>query len=261
MKFSIIVVCLNAGTKLLQTIESILCQSCDDYEVIVKDGLSTDGSVEKIERNPKIKILKKQDSSIYDAMNQAIEAAKGEYFLFLNCGDYLADADVLKKIKEIMDCHRADIYYGGMKRQGQSSEIWYPRQITDFVCYRNIPCHQVCFYHRRLFAERGYDLSYPVRGDYEHFLWCKYQKNATFYGMDIVTSLYEGGGFSETKKNREQSAKEHKIITRKYIGVKCYWYRFLMMITLQPLREKIAQSSRFSGAYQKIKGILYGNRK
>lgn len=253
MKFSIITVCLNAGNDLQETVGSVLSQTETDYELLIKDGGSTDGSLEGLPADKHIRLVSMKDSSIYDAMNQAVKLAKGEYFLFLNCGDLLTDHLVLAKVWDCISRKQADIVYGDQYLRKQKCVVPSPSRLTDFICYRNIPCHQVCFYHRKLFEKRGYDLSYPVRADYEHFLWCKYHENAAFYSMGFPVSAYLGDGFSETKENLKKAGKEHKEITRKYLGRKCFWYRLAMILSLQPLRKKINDSRRFSGFYQKIK--------
>lgn len=263
MRFSVIVVSLNPGERLNMTVDSILSQSFNDYEILIKDGGSTDGSLSE-QNNEKIRIVIKNDKSIYDAMNQAVKEAKGEYYIFLNCGDVFENPEVLKDIDSYITRdgdNAADLYYGDMRRKGYKDIIASYPEITDFVCYRNIPCHQVCFYHKRLFEERGYDLAYPVRADYEHFLWCKYRAGASFKYTGVVVCIYEGDGYSETKDNERAAKREHKIITKKYLGKKCIWYKFVMIITLQKLRKLMAQSKLMSGFYQKVKGFIYGKRK
>lgn len=256
MKFSVITVCLNAGERLLETVQSTLAQTDGDFEILIKDGGSTDGALEKLPEDDRIRVVTQKDKSIYDAMNQAVQLASGEYFIFMNCGDLFMDEKVLENARKCMDKTQADIFYGNQYLRKQKCTVPSPKEITDFVCYRNIPCHQVCFYHRRLFEERGYDLQFPVRADYEHFLWCKYRKNAKFAYMDFPVSAYEGDGFSETKENIKAAKLEHKKITGMYIGTKCILYKMIMIITLQPLRKKLADSEIFSGMYQKIKGKL-----
>lgn len=98
IKFSIITVCLNAGQDLIDTVENTLNQSYDNFEIIVKDGFSKDGSIEKLPYNDKIKLIQKKDTGIYDAMNQGIEAATGDYLIFMNCGDWFYDGSVLERI-------------------------------------------------------------------------------------------------------------------------------------------------------------------
>lgn len=99
MTFSIIVVCYNAGEKLEKTIASIRRQTESDYEIIVQDGLSTDGSVERLSAGADLKLFRERDEGIYDAMNRAVSHAAGKYLFFLNCGDYFADEEALAKVK------------------------------------------------------------------------------------------------------------------------------------------------------------------
>ena len=90
--FSIIVVCLNPGEKLLQTLQSIQKQEFRDYEIVLKDGGSTDGSLQKLDPEQSgLHVVRKPDRGIYDAMNQAVEEAKGHFVFFLNCGMRLAE--------------------------------------------------------------------------------------------------------------------------------------------------------------------------
>lgn len=83
MTFSIIVVCRNAGEKLQKTIASIREQTETDYEIIVQDGLSTDGSVEKLRTGADLKLFRERDEGIYDAMNRAVSHAAGQYLFSL----------------------------------------------------------------------------------------------------------------------------------------------------------------------------------
>lgn len=257
MRFSIIVVSLNAGEELHKTVESILMQTYKDFEILVKDGMSEDGSVEKLPADDRMRLIRKKDRSIYDAMNQAVREAAGDYEIFLNCGDYFYDEKVLARIAKEIAGNPADIYYGKLFRRIQQTVDEPAHKITDFVCYRNIPCHQACVYGRKMFQQRGYDLHYPVRADYEHFLWCRYEWHAVFHYMPFVIASYEGSGFSETKDNLKRAAEEHKKITKKYLGLKCVLYRGIMLITLQPLRKRIADNPHLSKGYQRLKSLLY----
>lgn len=100
MKFSVIVVCLNPGEKLNQTLDSILMQTYQDYEIVVKDGGSRDGSVEQMRSDERIRLFQEKDTGIYEAMNQAVGHTAGDFVLFLNCGDIFYDNTVLEKAAE-----------------------------------------------------------------------------------------------------------------------------------------------------------------
>lgn len=277
MTFSIIVVCYNAGEKLHKTIASIREQTEDDYEIIVQDGLSTDGSVERLSAGADLKLFRERDEGIYDAMNRAVSHTAGKYLFFLNCGDYFADEEVLAKVKrEIEKCDRAchkdsvqkqgkgkrrppRIFYGNIRERATGAHVMSNPVIDDFACYRNVPCHQACFYDRRLLVKRGFRTCYRVRADYEHFLWCHYRAHAITVYMPLTVASYEGEGFSESGENRRRSAVEHAHIVKNYMSRgRILQYRMIMILTLAPLRTFLASHEATAGVYQKIKAGLYG---
>ncbi len=279
ISFSIVVVCLNAGEKLLPTVQSVLDQRYGNYEIIVKDGGSTDGCLEKLPADSRIKVVTKKDQGIYDGMNQALSYVTGQYVLFLNCGDHFHDGQVLEKMAEEIGRRRGSlggrknftegekglaykererIFYGNQYRLDTKSVIYSAPEVNDFTCYRNVPCHQVCFYDARLFEKRGYDTKYKVRADYEHFLYCIYERKAEAVYTELLVADYEGGGFSETKENRRISDQEHAEITKRYLGrEKALRYKAVMLLTLQPVRTRLAESERYAGAYNKVKTGVY----
>lgn len=268
MKFSVITVCLNAGDLLWNTAATVLDQTCTDWELIVKDGGSSDGSVDRLREKlaaeypllqEKVRIFTEPDTSIYDAMNQATKHAVGEYFYFLNCGDLFFDKEVLSGLAEQMSAHpQSLLFYGDVFDKLRSSVVRSNPKINDFACYRHVPCHQACVYHRDLFSERGYLSEYRVRADYEHFLWSYFVKKANPAYLPMVLAEYEGGGFSETKENRKRSAVEHRQIVSLYMKKgQVLWYRTLMLLTLQPLRTFAAENRVLGKWYQRLKKAIY----
>ncbi len=267
--FSIIMVTLNPGEKARKTMESIRRQSFTDYQVVVKDGGSKDGSIDQLkawletvpEMAARVLVVEERDTSIYDGMNQAAQKASGEYLYFLNSGDYFAHNDSLKEMAEGIQNHLQNqslIFYGNIYDAIREQVVPSNPKIDDFACYRNVPCHQACVYHHSLFAERGYEPKYRVRGDYEHFLWSYFYKNAKPQYIPVTLALYEGGGFSETPENRKRSAQEHKEITALYMKKnQLFKYKLIMVLTLAPLRTKMAESPALAGIYNFVKKILY----
>ncbi len=267
--FSIIVVALNPGQKLMDTLTSIQKQTYRNYEIILKDGFSTDGSFEAAQNNLSIgehtvQIVQKKDSGIYDAMNQAIQYVRGKYILFLNCGDLFFDESVLERMERFISektqnqSNENVLFYGNQYLSLQEATVYSTPVINEFACFRNVPCHQVCFYNKSLFAERCYDTHYRVRADYEHFLYCYFVKKTNMYYAPILIANYEGGGFSETKVNKEISRKEHREVTKRYMGkAKTFWFRLLLILTLAPLRTKIAENPALAKKYNTLKKMLY----
>ncbi len=248
-----------------KTIESILCQTETDYEIVVKDGGSTDGSVDGLKADGKISVYCEKDRGIYDAMNQALRHVRGDYICFLNCGDYFDDGKVLQEVKKQIAQNKSSrpvIFYGNIRERRTGALVQSNPALDDFACYRNLPCHQACFYDRRLFDSRLFDLKYKVRADYEHFLWCLYVAKAAAVYMPVTAASYEGGGYSESKRGKRQSAREHREIVVKYIPKnKVQKYRLVMLLTLAPLRTWIARNPVTAGVYQKVKKRVYKGRR
>lgn len=267
--FSILVVCLNPGDKLEKTLQSILNQSFDDYEVIIKDGLSIDGSLSCAEnmQDERIRIIAKEDKGIYDAMNQAAKVACGRYVYFLNCGDLFYNNTVLEQIARLIEEKPAEIgiYYGNIYERLTEQVVYSNPRIDAFGCYRNVPCHQACFYDRQLLLMHPFETKYRVRADYEQFLWCFFTKEVPggvkFFYREILIADYEGGGFSESRENKILSEKEHKEITKKYMsGRQLLQYKMIMWLTLAPLRTWIAGNKKTAGIYNQLKRLLYRGR-
>lgn len=267
--FSILVVCLNPGDKLEKTLQSIFAQSFADYEVIIKDGLSTDGSLSCVEKmqDKRIRMIAKKDKGIYDAMNQAVEAACGNYVYFLNCGDWFKSDTVLEQMVDLIKEKPAEngIYYGNIYERQTGQVVYSNPKIDAFGCYRNVPCHQACFYDRKLLLMHPFETKYRVRADYEQFLWCFFTKegpgDVKFFYREILIADYEGGGFSENRENKALSAKEHKEITKKYMsGRQLLQYKMIMWLTLAPLRTWIAGNKKTAGIYNQLKRLLYRGR-
>lgn len=290
--FSIIIVCLNPGDKLADTLKSVEKQTFHDFEVIVKDGLSDDGSLsyaydlqkawEKEQgsseetdagqrgkagtgngRNVRgLAVVCKKDAGIYDAMNQAVRETKGKYVYFLNCGDVLASETVLEKMAAFIS-GREGIFYGDIRERLTGQRVASNPHIDAFACYRNVPCHQACFYTKELLLAHPFEARYKVRADYEQFLWCFFEnrRKTDFFYNNMIIADYEGGGFSETRESRRLSAKEHREITGRYMSPgQLFKFRLIMILTLSHFRTYLAENERTAGVYNWLKGIVY-NRK
>ena len=279
--FSIVIVSLNPGQKLMKTLQSVLRQEYGNFEVILKDGGSTDGSLKEEAdgslsvawpgqsvSDSRVHIFRSPDKGIYDGMNQALVHINGDYVLFLNCGDSLYDSRVLSRVAERIEKAEGErdtrlrarpfLFYGDQYNEKQRSRVCSAPKLNDFACYRNVPCHQVCFYDASLFWERGYDTDFRVRGDYEHFLYCIYERGVEAVHLPVIVSSYEGGGFSETRENRKRSELEHRVITRYYLGRrKSACYAAVMLATLAPVRTKIAENPSLAKGYNAVKAAIY----
>jgi glycosyltransferase involved in cell wall biosynthesis len=161
MKLSIITINRNNAAGLERTMRSVFCQTFSDYEYIIVDGASTDGSVGIIKQHAdKIhKWVSEPDTGIYNAMNKGIRMAEGEYCYFLNSGDSIFAPDTLEQVfgktEGAPDFIHGDI---AVPRKGGGFWIWKGvPQPSFYEMYANGRVwHQAMFVRRGLFHERHF---------------------------------------------------------------------------------------------------------
>jgi len=223
MKLSIITINYNNLEGLKKTYESVVCQTWTDYEWIVIDGGSTDGSREYIEEHQDkfAYWCSEPDKGVYNAMNKGIAKAKGEYMNFMNSGDVFAYSNTLESIFSYE--HTADIFYGYMMRRTLDGM---PHNIPsmkfhiyweDFY-FDTLP-HQSSYIKRDLFDKLGgYDESYPRLADWKWFLNAIVQNKASVEFIPHKLSVYECGGISEDEHWREDLDRIRKEIYPSFIS-------------------------------------------
>ncbi len=236
--FSIIIVSYQAATTIRKTVESVLMQTFADYEIIVKDACSTDGTLEQLPSDPRIRVYATKDGGIYHGMNEAVGYARGEYLHFLNCGDRFCNEDVLQTIwRTAKDLSAPSILYGDYCRSGIRSRQ--PAAITPAYLYRSPLCHQSEFFHRALFACGGYDPSYPIMADHEFALRAFFAGKPFVY-VPCAVCDYLGGGVSESPRNTQRRLAENASLQRKYFTRKQQLrWNLKMALTLRPVRVAI----------------------
>lgn len=221
MKLSIITVNLNNLEGLKKTYESVVCQTFTDYEWLVIDGGSTDGSREFIEEHQDKFACwcSEPDKGIYNAMNKGIVQAKGEYLNFMNSGDCFACKDTLARV--FATGRNEDIIYG-ISTNGHinGSIIANPTQERIFW-YDLFPVaihHQSSFIRRSLFNIVGlYDEDLKIAADARWFALAILNNGATYKFLPIKIAIFEGGGISKTAVGSEERAKQKKNILPNYI--------------------------------------------
>lgn len=235
--FSIIVVSYNASVLIKDTINSILCQTFEDYEIVVKDACSKDDTIDQIPFSDRIRLFRSKDSGIYDGMNQAISESKGHFLYFLNCGDVFASNDVLEKVAEYICSSNITegIIYGDWIRYGVYKKQ--PSKITPFFLYRTPLCHQSMFFTKSFFDDYGlYDLSYIITADY-HCTVKGFKSGVPFYYMNIPVCTYLGGGISESRKGVQVKNEEYKRIHKAYYSSReRVRYEIMLALSFRKLR-------------------------
>jgi len=211
--FSIITVNLNDIEGLKRTMTSVFEQIWQEFEYIVIDGGSTDGSKEYIKQHSdRIDFwVSEKDSGIYNAMNKGIKAATGEYLLFLNSGDHLFTNEVLKKNKnylELNDLISFDLQIIGDNIQETISK---PKELRFTDLYYGSLCHPSTFIKKKLFQKAGmYDENLTIVSDWKFFILALYKFNCSYLKVDIILTTHYLDGISSNPLNEDKMLIERK---------------------------------------------------
>jgi glycosyltransferase involved in cell wall biosynthesis len=223
-KLTIITINRNNAEGLRKTIESVVNQTFTDFEYIVIDGASTDGSVDVIkEYADKITYwISEPDTGIYNAMNKGIVKATGEYLQFLNSGDWLADKDVIDDFCK--SGLNEDIISGNVIMNNTKNEIWESPQkerLVFYVFYKTSIPHQATFIKRQLFNLYGYyNEKNIIVSDWEFFLKCLMINNATYNHFDRLVAHFDMNGMSQNSSFGKLQMEERECILNKYFPAK-----------------------------------------
>lgn len=196
MKLSIITVNLNNKDGLQKTIDSVISQTFNDFEWIVIDGGSTDGSKELIEKysNYISYWVSEPDKGIYNAMNKGIRVAQGDYLLFLNSGDELYNVDVLSEV--FNNDWNVDILSGQVERKDNHKLLRKYDKSIFMQLYNDTINHQGTFIKRHLFEDRLYDESLKIVSDWKFWIETIIQNNVSFKVIDTVIAKQDIEGIS-----------------------------------------------------------------
>lgn len=212
MVLSIITINRNNAAGLEKTMQSVLSQSRTDYEYVVVDGASTDGSVEVIRRlsqdfGDRLKWVSEPDKGIYNAMNKGIRMATGEYVEILNSGDSLVSADVVGKMYAALEKNgNPSILYGNMLKDMPDGRVvrdrcFAGREISFLGFYTGTLNHSPAYIQRSLFDEYGlYDESLRIVSDWKWYLQAIILGKEKPVYADIDVTLFDMTGISETNK-------------------------------------------------------------
>lgn len=201
---SIITVNLNDVKGLERTLNSVFEQTWREFEFIVVDGASSDGSKELIEsHNEKIdRWISEPDSGIYNAMNKGIEMSTGQYLLFLNSGDILNTNNILEESYRHLT-HEEIIYFNVLvEEKDQLKLIEYPQQLRFSDLLYGTLCHQSVFIKKELFHKTGkYDETLKIVSDWKFLIISLFKENCTYKKVDLQLSIVNSEGISALAEN------------------------------------------------------------
>jgi len=258
--FSIVTVCLNALENLRKTVSSVKAQNFEDYEYVVVDGSSTDGTVEFIRQLSLDHFVSEKDNGIFDAMNKGLQMCSGEYVCFMNAGDVFYDdyilAHVAEEIKKAPDIpfFYGDVTYPIFRRYYMIQ----PSRLTKFILFRTGVCHQAWFLRRAVYNETGgFDLIFKYKGDNEFLLRIVLEQMIPYKHLRLVVAEYMGGGFSVL--NKKFAHKEIELIRERYFSPRqIYW--FSIWVKLIDILRKVPFYESIMAIFSRLNLFLWTKR-
>jgi glycosyltransferase involved in cell wall biosynthesis len=227
---SIITVVFNAELLVEKTILSVINQAYTNFEFIIVDGQSTDGTIDLIKKySSKItKSISEKDRGIYDAMNKGVRVASGNFVQFLNAGDVFVNDYALDGVsKRILPDAKLSIFGYVM------NEKYYESDISFLGLLKGMPCHQAIFYSKSFLIDNPFSLKFKFSADYFNLM------NALFtnkvYVIDFPVVVYDLTGLSSDLRHKRRIRKE-RLRACFYSDIPIYWkvpmviYNFLRII-------------------------------
>ena len=207
MRFSIITVVKNDKDKIKKTINSVNKQLFKDFEYIIIDGKSNDGTSEIIDKNLKDKknihrhIIKK-DKNLYEALNYGIKISTGKYIVLLHSGDIFLNSKVLTLINKEIENY--DVISGNIiyKNKGQFSRYWNYKivNLNKFNCFKI--AHTSLIIKKKLIESiKKYNTKYNISSDTDFILRLSSIKDIKYKYIDKTFVIMEAGGLSNSTKN------------------------------------------------------------
>jgi len=220
IKISVITINYNDQKGLEKTISSVFSQNFDEFEFIVIDGGSKDGSKELIiENSGKIDYwISESDTGVYNAMNKGIKVAKGEFIIFMNSGDTFCNEYVLSQVNSYLT-PEFDIYYGDNYKIKPNSKSLkkYPEKLSFSFFYSSSLNHQSTFIRRQLFFDHFlYSENFKIISDWEFFIYTICKMNVPYKYLSIPIANYDFTGISSLDKYKNLAKEERIQVLKKY---------------------------------------------
>jgi glycosyltransferase involved in cell wall biosynthesis len=217
---SVITAVYNNAGDIERTMLSVLNQTYEGVEYIIIDGLSTDGTLEVVNRYAdRIKLISEKDEGIYDAMNKGLAAATGDYIIFMNSGDEFYAPDTVGNV--FASTEDADIYYGETEMidaKGQSLGQRRHKAPDDFT-WRGFK-YGMSISHQAIYIKRSiadfYDRQYQLSADIDWIIRSA-KKAKKIVNVNRYVAKYLVGGAS--KKKHHQSLQERFDIMKRHYGL------------------------------------------
>lgn len=216
-QFSILTVVKDPGKRLKMTLDSILMQECNDYEIIIQNG-GDEASLNIAEselKDCRVKVYSESDAGVYDGMNKAVKKAVGKWVIFLNAGDTFCHANALKTIASQLSngINGKTVYYSDFIHSGENRVAVLPDRVVLSYLLMHGCCHQAQIWPRARLLQLGlFDTQWKMGADRDllirHLL-----KSGRALRIPGVSVVYEGGGLSDRRwQEREDENSRQNLI-------------------------------------------------
>lgn len=252
-KLSIITINFNDSIGLNKTMNSVFDQTFKDFEYIIIDGGSEDGSVELIEQNQDriTHWVSEKDRGIYHAMNKGIETSQGNYLLFLNSGDTLASPTALVDFID-HPSFTGDVIYGDYKFEN-GNKIYPDNLYPSYFMKTSLP-HQSTIFNKKVFELMGkYDEKYKIGADRAFFIKCYLSGKFIFQHINYFLTIFDLSGVSNDPEFLKRKKEEDELLLSEEYGSKYQEYRDALDFELQ---QNAIRRNSFRGIVKRIKRRL-----
>ena len=259
---SIITVVLNGADTLEKAINSVLKQKFKDFEYIIVDGGSVDGTIDILKKydSKLTQWISEDDEGVYDAMNKAVALTSGKWIYFLGADDQLLDQ--LETAANYMKDEKT-LYYGNVYRP-IVDRIYDGKFSAYKLACRNI-CHQSIFYPRCVWDKYSYNSKYPTLADYELNMRCFSDAEINFQYIPVTIAVFsDEGGLSPTQEDIAFQNEKLSLVKDIFpywvyilISFRSFFIMFLTQLRLQKISKKFTIFfSEYRSTRPKIKTVV-----
>lgn len=253
-KLSVITINFNNREGLRRTLESVAAQTTRDFEYIVIDGGSTDGSVEVIKEFESIITywISEPDRGIYHAMNKGVANAHGEYCNFLNSGDIYHSSEVVHNFNS--SNVQADVLTGiqyqiNSDQKSKLIRVLPPKEITLELMFCRGLLHQSCMIRTVLLKNNPYDENLKIVSDWKFFVQELLLNGKSFQPLDFEIVDYDASGISAMRADllkQERAEVLNTLIPERVLD------GIYGLINGRTFLEKVVRSAQPNGMTEKV---------
>lgn len=246
MKITVITVVFNRANVIANCIASVKMQTYKNYEHIIIDGLSTDGTVDVVNKSidSHIRFVSEKDNGIFDAVNKGLSMATGDIVAILNSDDYYCSSNVFDSIIAEFSVSEYDLVFGNVQfvRQPHCKPIRkYNSMIfnSKLIEYGFMPAHPATFMAKRIIDTTGlYSTDYKIAGDFDYFARIFKLGDIKFKAIDAVIAEMVVGGASTSGIKSKILLNRETIKSLRKNGYKTSWFKMAIKYIIK-LKEII----------------------